>query len=108
MKYLTDSRTTLVFDIPLAEVVTDYFDELKSKSKGYASMEYKLTGYRKNDLVKLEIRINDEPADPLSVVCHKDSAYKIGKALVHKLKELIPRQMFRVPIQVGRPTKLKA
>jgi elongation factor 4 len=99
MKYLTDSRTTLVFDIPLAEVVTDYFDELKSKSKGYASMEYKVTGYRKNELVKLEIRINDEPADPLSVVCHRDSAYKIGKALVHKLKELIPRQMFRVPIQ---------
>ncbi|GAX82213.1 hypothetical protein CEUSTIGMA_g9641.t1 [Chlamydomonas eustigma] len=108
MKYLTDSRTTLIFDIPLAEVVTDYFDELKSRSKGYASMEYKITGYRKNELVKLEVRINGEPADPLAVVCHRDSAYKIGKALVHKLKELIPRQMFKVPIQACIGVKVVA
>eukprot|EP00798_Chlamydomonas_sp_ICE-L_P020290 gene20290-27048_t len=92
MQYLTDARTTLVYDMPLAEVVSDFFDELKSRSKGYASME-------KNDLVLLEIKINNEPADPLSVICHKDNAYKIGKGLAKKLKELIPRQMFRVPIQ---------
>ncbi|KIY91917.1 GTP-binding protein LepA [Monoraphidium neglectum] len=99
MKYLTDSRTTLVFNIPLAEVVTDYFDQLKSRSKGYASMEYKLTGYQKSDLVLLELKINGEPAEPLSVIVHKDSAYRTGKALCLKLKELIPRQMFKVPIQ---------
>ncbi|WIA42477.1 hypothetical protein OEZ86_008468 [Tetradesmus obliquus] len=99
MKYLTDSRTTLVFNIPLAEVVTDYFDQLKSRSKGYASMEYKITGYRVNELVLLEIKINGEPAEPLSVICHRDHAYRTGKALCAKLKELIPRQMFRVPIQ---------
>jgi GTP-binding protein LepA len=67
----TDSRTTLVFNIPLAEVVTDYFDQLKSRSKGYASMEYKITGYRENDLVLLEIKINGELASPLSVICHR-------------------------------------
>lgn len=99
MKYLTDSRTTLVFNMPLAEVVTDYFDNLKSRSKGYASMEYKLIGYRQNDLVKLEIKINGEQADPLSTIVHKEGAYRVGRQLVSKLKELIPRQMFRVPIQ---------
>ncbi|KAJ9510715.1 hypothetical protein QJQ45_027662 [Haematococcus lacustris] len=99
MKYLTEKRTTLVYNIPLAEVVTDYFDMLKSRTKGYASMEYKVIGYRKNELVKLEVKINGEPAEPLSVVCHRDAAYKLGKQLVSKLKELIPRQMFRVPIQ---------
>ncbi|KAF8063840.1 GUF1-like protein [Scenedesmus sp. PABB004] len=108
MKYLTDSRTTLVFNIPLAEVVTDYFDQLKSRSKGYASMEYKITGYRANDLVLLEIKINGEPADPLSVICHRDASYRTGKALCSKLKELIPRQMFRVPIQACIGTKVIA
>jgi GTP-binding protein LepA len=99
MRYLTDARTTLVFDLPLAEVVTDYFDQLKSRSKGYASMEYKVTGYRKNDLVLLEIKINGEPAPPLSAVVHKDASQRVGRALCLKLKEAIPRQMFRVPIQ---------
>ncbi|MEW5303116.1 MAG: hypothetical protein WDW36_005839 [Sanguina aurantia] len=99
MKYLTDSRTSLVYNMPLAEVVMDYFDQLKSRSKGYASMEYKITGYRPNDLVLLEVKINNEAADPLSLIVHRDSAYKTGRALVSKLKELIPRQMFRVPIQ---------
>lgn len=99
MKYLTDTRCCLIYEIPLAEVVLDFFDQLKSRSKGYASMEYKVSGYRKNDLVLLEIKINGEPADPLSVICHRDNAYRVGKALTSKLKELIPRQMFRVPIQ---------
>ncbi|KAF5829123.1 P-loop containing nucleoside triphosphate hydrolase protein [Dunaliella salina] len=99
MRYLTENRTTLVFDIPLAEVVTDYFDVLKSRSKGYASMEYQMIGFRENDLVKLEIKINGEPADALSVITHRDNSYKLGKQLVSKLKELIPRQMFKVPIQ---------
>eukprot|EP00195_Chlamydomonas_chlamydogama_P015474 CAMPEP_0202898806 /NCGR_PEP_ID=MMETSP1392-20130828/7226_1 /ASSEMBLY_ACC=CAM_ASM_000868 /TAXON_ID=225041 /ORGANISM="Chlamydomonas chlamydogama, Strain SAG 11-48b" /LENGTH=706 /DNA_ID=CAMNT_0049584833 /DNA_START=12 /DNA_END=2132 /DNA_ORIENTATION=- len=108
MKYLTDSRTTLIFNIPLAEVITDYFDQLKSRSKGYASMEYKITGYRQNELVKLEIKINGEPADPLSVIVHRDAAYRVGKALASKLKELIPRQMFRVPIQACIGNKVVA
>eukprot|EP00877_Chromochloris_zofingiensis_P012540 jgi/Chrzof1/753/Cz01g27120.t1 len=108
MKYLTDSRTTLVFHIPLAEVVTDYFDQLKSRSKGYASMEYKITGYRVNNLCLLEIKINGEPAPPLSVICHKDNAYRVGRQLCLKLKELIPRQMFRVPIQACIGAKIIA
>lgn len=94
-RYLTDARTTLVYDMPLAEVVTDFFDELKSRSKGYASMDYEMTGFRRNDLVKLDVFINGEIADPLSLVCHRDAAYGTGKALVKKLKELIPRQMFK-------------
>lgn len=99
MVYLTEERTSLVYDMPLAEVVTDFFDELKSRSRGYASMEYALTDYRKNDLVKLDVRINGEIAEPLALICHRDNAYRVGKALANSLKELIPRQMFRIPIQ---------
>lgn len=99
MVYLTEERTSLVYNMPLAEVVTDFFDELKSRSRGYASMEYKLTDYRRNDLVRLDIRINQEPVEPLALICHRDNAYRVGKALVNSLKELIPRQMFRIPIQ---------
>eukprot|EP00884_Botryococcus_braunii_P013246 jgi/Botrbrau1/21922/Bobra.0249s0046.1 len=101
MQYLTEARTTLVYDLPLAEVVTDFFDELKSRSRGYASMEYRLTGFRKNDLVKLDIKINNEVVDPLAAIVHKDSAFRVGKALVKRLKELIPRQQFKIPIQAA-------
>ena len=101
MTYLTETRTTLVYNMPLAEVVTDFFDQLKSRSKGYASMEYSVQGYRENDLVLLEVRINQEPIDPLAVIVHRDSAYTVGKSLVKKLKELIPRQQFKVPIQAA-------
>lgn len=99
MTYLTETRTTLVYLMPLAEVVTDFFDQLKSRTKGYASMEYALQGYRENDLVLLEVKINAEPIEPLSTIVHRDSAYAVGKGLVKKLKELIPRQQFKVPIQ---------
>lgn len=99
MTYLTEMRCSIVYNIPLAEVVTDFFDELKSRSKGYASMEYAITGYRTNDLVLMEIRVNQEAVDPLALICHRDSAYRIGRELCAKLKELIPRQMFRIPIQ---------
>lgn len=101
MQFLTETRTTLVYNMPLAEVVTDFFDALKSRSRGYASMEYKITGYRKNDLVLLEVKINQEPIDPLAVIVHRDSAYYIGKGLVKRLKEVIPRQQFKVPIQAA-------
>lgn len=99
VKYLTQTRTSIVYELPLAEVITDFFDEMKSRSKGYASMEYSQIGYRPNNLVRLDIKINGEDAPPLATICHRDNAHDLGKALTVKLKELIPRQMFRVPIQ---------
>ncbi|GAB4820181.1 hypothetical protein N2152v2_007227 [Parachlorella kessleri] len=108
MQYLTEARTTLVYNMPLAEVVTDFFDQLKSRSKGYASMEYSMTGYRKNDLVLLDVKINSETVDPLAAIVHRDQAYYVGKALVKRLKELIPRQQFRVPIQAAIGSRVVA
>ena len=99
MQYVTEDRTQLEFEMPLAEVVTDFFDQLKSCSRGYASMEYEVLGYRKNKLVKLDVKLNGEEVDPLAVIVHVDDAYRIGRALCVKLKEFIPRQQFRVPIQ---------
>jgi len=101
MKYITPERTTLTYEIPLAEVVTDFFDQLKSRSRGYASMEYQLIGYRTNDLVKLDIRINAETVDPLATIVHRDKAYGVGRALVEKLRELIPRHQFKIPLQAA-------
>jgi elongation factor 4 len=108
MTYLSETRATLVYDMPLAEVVSDFFDQLKSRSRGYASMEYKVTGYRPNDLVLLEIRINGENVDPLSTIVHRDSAYHVGKGLTKRLKELIPRQQFKVPIQAAVGSRVVA
>eukprot|EP00611_Tribonema_gayanum_P014998 TRINITY_DN2659_c1_g1_i1.p1 TRINITY_DN2659_c1_g1~~TRINITY_DN2659_c1_g1_i1.p1 ORF type:complete len:704 (-),score=246.06 TRINITY_DN2659_c1_g1_i1:10-1857(-) len=99
LKFLTPTRGSIIYDMPLAEVITDFFDQVKSRSKGYASMEYSLTGYRENDLVRLDIKINGEEAGPLASICHRDQAHQRGKQLTEKLKQLIPRQMFRVPIQ---------
>ena len=99
MKYLTPTRTTLIYELPLAEVITDFFDQLKSRSKGYASMSFHEIGYREDKLVRLDIRINGEDAPPLATIVHRDNAYDIGKEICDKLKELIPRQQFRVPIQ---------
>ena len=99
MKYLTQGRTTLIYEIPLAEVATDFFDQMKSRSRGYASMEYHLLGYRPNPLVRLDILINGDPVDALATIVHRDKAYGVGRALTEKLKELIPRHQFKVPIQ---------
>ncbi len=101
MKYITTDRVTLIYEIPLAEVVTDFFDQMKSRTKGYASMEYQLIGYRRNDLVRLDVLINSERADPLTTIVHRDKAYGVGKGLVEKLKELIPRQQFKIPLQAS-------
>jgi len=99
IKYLTPTRSTITYEIPLAEVITDFFDQLKSRTKGYASMEYSIIDYRPSDLVRLDVKINYENAPPLACILHRDQAQTVGRKLVAKLKDLIPRQMFKVPIQ---------
>ena len=108
MKYITRNRATLVYEMPLAEIVTDFFDQVKSRSKGYASMEYQLIGYRPNDLVKLDILVNNEPVDSLACIVHRDKAYQIGRSLVSKLKDLIPRHQFQIPIQAAIGSRVLA
>ncbi len=108
MKYITRDRATLIYEMPLAEIVTDFFDQMKSRSKGYASMEYHLIGYRPNDLVKLDILVNNEPVDSLACIVHRDKAYHIGRSLVSKLKDLIPRHQFQIPIQAAIGSRVLA
>jgi GTP-binding protein LepA len=101
MEYLDPSRVLMKFEIPLAELIVDYFDQLKSRTQGYASMDYEEIGYRPARLVKLDVLVNGEPVDALSLIVHRDEAQAIGRRLAAKLKELIPRQMFEVPIQAA-------
>jgi len=101
MKYLDENRVTIQYDMPLNEIIYDFFDNLKSKTKGYASLDYEFKEYKKSNLVKLDIHINGEPVDALSFIVHKDSAYERGKKMVEKLKTVIPRKLFKIPIQAA-------
>ncbi|MEM8745956.1 MAG: translation elongation factor 4 [Actinomycetota bacterium] len=101
MEYLSPERVELVYELPLAEVVVDFFDQMKSRTKGYASLDYELVGYRPSQLVKVDLLLNGEPADAFSTIVHRDNAYAYGNRMCEKLKELIPRQMFDVPIQAA-------
>ena len=101
MEYLDPKRVNMHFEMPLGELIIDFYDQLKSRSSGYASLDYAYVGYRPGDLVKLDVLVNAEPVDALSLIVHRSNAYRSGKVLVEKLKELIPRQMFEVPIQAA-------
>ena len=101
MTYLDKVRVDLAYEIPLGEVITDFYDQLKSRTKGYASLDYEFSGYKRSKLVKLDIMLSGEVVDALSVICHEDRAFYIGQKLTAKLKEIIPRQLFEVPVQAA-------
>jgi GTP-binding protein LepA len=108
MEYLDTARVRLVYEVPLTEIILDFYDRLKSLSRGYATMDYEYIGYKQSEVVRLDIRLNDEPVDALSVIVHKDKAYEWGRAVASKLKELIPKQMFVIAIQAAVGSKIIA
>jgi len=108
MEYISTRRVQLTYDLPLAEIIADFFDALKSRTKGYASYDYEPRGYEPSDLVKVEVLVSGDPVDALSIIAHRDKAYYRGRALTEKLKELIPRQQFEVPIQAATGKRIIA
>ncbi len=108
MGYITPTRVMITYELPMAEVLLDFYDRLKSASKGYASLDYQITGWWVSPLVKLDVLVNEEPVDALSIICHKDMSYQRGKTLVTKMRGLIPRQMFDVAIQAAIGSRIIA
>ena len=108
MEYIDETRVDIHYEIPLSEIVYDFFDKLKSMTKGYASFDYELCGYKPSNLVKMDILINGEIVDALSIIVHKDFAYNRGKSIVENLRKIIPRQLFQVPIQASLGSKIIA
>ena len=108
MKYLDENRVTLIYDLPLNEIIYDFFDKLKSKTKGYASFDYEVKDYRPSDLVKLDILVNGENVDALSFIVHKSNSYERGRKMIEKLKTVIPRQLFVIPLQAAIGGKIIA
>lgn len=108
MEYLNTTRVQIIYELPLAEIVYDFFDRLKSGTKGYASFDYDLSGYKKSNLVKLDFLLNSEKLDALSIIVHRDFAYDRGKIITEKLKEIIPRHQFEIPIQAAVGAKIVA
>jgi len=106
--YLTSDRVELSFELPLSEIVFDFFDKLKTISRGYASLDYELIGYRQSNMVKLDIMLNGDRVDALSAIVHREKAYDWGKKLCEKLRKLLPRQMFDIAIQASIGTKIIA
>jgi GTP-binding protein LepA len=101
MEYLSEDRVELVYAMPLGEIVMDFFDQLKSRTRGYASLDYEPAGYRPANLVKVDVLLNSVPVDAFSTIVHRDKSYDYGKRMTDKLRELIPRQLFDVPIQAA-------